>query len=49
MDIQPLEGDPSVRINSVPANGRSEITNGPWIGSSGKQVRFKKNIPYIDM
>ena len=49
MDIQPVEGDPSVRINSVPANDRSDITNGPWIGSSGKQVRFKKNIPYIDM
>ena len=49
MDIKPVEGDPSVRINSVPANGRSDITNGPWIGSSGKQVRFKKNIPYINM
>tara|TARA_Y100000590_G_scaffold97644_1_gene111125 strand:- start:4035 stop:6089 length:2055 start_codon:yes stop_codon:yes gene_type:complete len=49
INIQPIEGDPSIRINSIPANGKSEITNGPWIGSSGKQVRFRKNIPYIDV
>ena len=49
INIQPTEGDPSIRINSIPANGKSEITNGPWIGSSGKQVRFRKNIPYIDV
>ena len=49
MYIDPLETDPNIRINSAPAKGRSDITNGPWIGSSGKQVRFKKNIPYIDM
>jgi len=49
MEIIPKDGDPSVRINSIPASSRTEITNGPWIGSSGKQVRFRKTIPYLEV
>tara|TARA_Y100000768_G_scaffold89053_1_gene63991 strand:+ start:870 stop:2942 length:2073 start_codon:yes stop_codon:yes gene_type:complete len=49
MEINPKDGDPSIRINSIPANSRNEITDGPWIGSSGKQVRFKRTIPYLEV
>ncbi|MQF97662.1 MAG: hypothetical protein FI682_05370 [SAR202 cluster bacterium] len=42
-----IEGDPSIRINSVPVTDRELISDGQWIGSSGKQVRFNKNIPYM--
>ena len=42
-----IEGDPSIRINSVPVTNRELISDGKWIGSSGKQVRFNKNIPYM--
>jgi len=45
--INPLKNDPSIRINSQPATGKLKITNNEWIGSSGKQVRFSKEIPYI--
>ena len=47
MEIIPNPEDPSIRINSYPATGRNEITQRQWIGSSGKQVRFNKDIPYI--
>ena len=49
MEINPKNGDPSIRINSIPASTRNEITNGPWIGSSGKQVRYKKTTPYLEV
>lgn len=49
MEINPKEGDPNIRINSIPANGRNDISEGPWIGSSGKQVRFKKTVPYLEI
>ena len=41
------DGDPSIRINSIPISSRESISQGQWIGSSGKQVRFNKNIPYM--
>jgi hypothetical protein len=49
MEIHPKPDDPNIRINSIPADGRNDISNGPWIGSSGKQVRYKKDIPYLDI
>ena len=49
MEIRPKSDDPNIRINSIPAEGRNEITDGPWIGSSGRQVRFRKDIPYLDI
>ena len=47
INIISKDGDPSIRINSVPVTSRESITQGQWIGSSGKQVRFNKNIPYM--
>lgn len=49
MEIDPIKDDPSIRINSIPANGKNDITKGQWIGSSGKQVRFKKTVPYLEI
>jgi len=49
MEINPIKDDPSIRINSIPANGKNDISKGPWIGSSGKQVRFKKTVPYLEI
>ena len=47
INIISKDGDPSIRINSVPVTSRESISQGQWIGSSGKQVRFNKNIPYM--
>lgn len=47
--INPVKNDPSIRINSQPAIGKIKITNNEWIGSAGKQVRFVKEIPYINI
>ena len=49
MEIHPNSSDPNIRINSKPAEGRIDISDGPWIGSSGRQVRFRKDIPYLDI
>ena len=47
--INLLKNDPSIRINSQPATGKVKITNNEWIGSTGKQVRFAKEVPYISI
>tara|TARA_B100001029_G_scaffold159144_1_gene146271 strand:- start:2392 stop:4443 length:2052 start_codon:yes stop_codon:yes gene_type:complete len=47
INIISKDGDPSIRINSVPVTSRESISQGQWVGSSGKQVRFNKNIPYM--
>ena len=49
MEIHPIKDDPSIRINSLPADERNDITQSPWIGSAGKQVRFKRTVPYLDI
>ena len=49
MIINKLQEDPNIRINSIPITERTAITSNQWIGSSGKQVRFSKEIPYIKL
>ena len=47
INIISKDGDPSIRINSVPVTSRESISQGQWIGSSVKQLRFNKKIPYM--
>ena len=49
INVIPSEKDPSIRLNSVPITGRHSISDGKWIGSTGKQVRFMKEIPYMNI
>ena len=49
INVIPSEKDPSIRLNSVPIIGRHSISDGKWIGSTGKQVRFMKEIPYMNI